>query len=178
MGRETSAETISHAKMVNMKYSGELERAKKLYSENRNWLKKIGRRKRGTLDSIFQQEHDRVFEEIDCLDCANCCKTTSPIFIMTDIVRISKNLKMKAQSFITSYLRTDEIGDYVLKSAPCPFLMPDNKCQIYEFRPRACKEYPHTNRKRMYQILDLTLKNSVICPAVDRIIAGLKVRHP
>jgi Fe-S-cluster containining protein len=42
----------------------------------------------------------------------------------------------------------------------------DNTCAIYEVRPKACREYPHTNRKKIYQINSLTLKNAKICPAV------------
>ena len=67
----------------------------------------------------------------------------------------------------------DEDSDYVLKSSPCSFLNEDNTCSIYEFRPLACAEYPHTNRKNMNQILDLTLKNAEICPAVATIVTKL-----
>ncbi|NBU47652.1 MAG: YkgJ family cysteine cluster protein, partial [Flavobacteriales bacterium] len=59
---------------------------------------------------------------------------------------------------------------YVLKSSPCTFLGDDNYCNIYEVRPLACREYPHTDRKNMFQILDLTAQNSKICPAVSRIV--------
>ena len=37
------------------------------------------------LDVTVQQIHNAVFENIDCLTCANCCKTTSPIFYKKDI---------------------------------------------------------------------------------------------
>ena len=63
----------------------------------------------------------------------------------------------------------DEEQDYVLTQAPCHFLGPDNKCSIYEHRPLACREYPHTNRKNMHQILNLTEKNTRVCPAVAEI---------
>jgi hypothetical protein len=39
--------------------------------------------------------HEEVFAQIDCLDCANCCKNHSPTFKATDIKRISKYLKIK-----------------------------------------------------------------------------------
>ena len=63
----------------------------------------------------------------------------------------------------------DEEHDYVLQKSPCFFLGEDNKCSIYEDRPLACREYPHTDRKNMHQILNLTLKNVEICPAVVQI---------
>ena len=76
---------------------------------------------------------------------------------------------MKSSEFIDEYLFRDSDGDYVLKSAPCPFLGTDNKCLVYEDRPKACREYPHTNRKNMQGILDLSLKNTLVCPAVFKI---------
>jgi Fe-S-cluster containining protein len=50
----------------------------------------------------------------------------------------------------------------------------DNTCQIYDHRPKACKEYPHTNRKNMMGILQLTAKNVLICPAVGQIMEKLE----
>ena len=134
-------------------------------------IKKINRKK---LDDVFNVEHDKVFDEIDCLKCANCCKTTSPIFRDSDIKKLSKHFKIKTHQFIDQYLKLDSEGDYVLRSAPCPFLWEDdNMCSVYDVRPLACKEYPHTDRKNMYQIVELTQKNTEICPAVCNIIENI-----
>lgn len=129
-------------------------------------LKKI---KAKVLDQMFLKSHNEKFEKMNCLSCANCCKTTSPIFLQTDIDRLSRVLKVKTSSFTTQYLHRDEEGDYVLNSAPCPFLGVDNKCLVYEERPKACREYPHTNRKNMHGILNLTVQNSQVCPVVHEI---------
>ena len=131
---------------------------------------KLQRTKPNNLDDVFHRLHDEAFEVIDCLTCANCCKTTSPIFYDRDIERLAKFMKLKPSQFIEKYLQIDPEKDYVLKTSPCIFLGNDNYCSVYEHRPLACREYPHTNRKRMYQILDLTLKNSQICPAVNSIV--------
>ena len=66
--------------------------------------------------------HDEAFEKIDCLSCANCCRNYSPRFKTPDIKRIAKHLRMKEGSFIETYLKLDEDGDYVVRSTPCPFL--------------------------------------------------------
>jgi Fe-S-cluster containining protein len=107
---------------------------------------------------------------MDCLTCANCCKTTSPIFRDADIRRIAKHLRIKESQLIQNYLKMDEESDYVLQKSPCTFLGADNKCDIYEVRPLACREYPHTDRKNMFQILEITVENTLICPAVARIV--------
>jgi len=154
------------------------EKAKEKWVENKKYFSKLKKRPPKRLDLIVHEIHDIEFESTNCLDCANCCKTTSPIFIEKDISRISKYLKMKEHQFISLYLDRDKDDFMVLKSAPCTFLAEDNSCLIYDVRPRACSEYPHTNRKKFIKITDLTLKNTEICPAVFNIIENLKNKVP
>jgi Fe-S-cluster containining protein len=143
-------------------------------ANNSDLYKKLRKTKIKELDKAFHEQHVQVFQEMDCLACANCCKTTSPIFYQADIDRLAKTLKMKVPEFIDTYLRVDEDNDYVLKSSPCSFLGHDNKCIVYENRPTACREYPHTDRKRMNQVLNLTFNNAEVCPAVYGIMEKLK----
>jgi len=142
--------------------------------ENKKFLAGLSKVREDIVDEAFHETHEEVFSEVDCLQCANCCKTTSPIFYPVDIDRLSKFMRVKPGEFIEKYLRIDEDNDYVLKSSPCPFLGADNYCSVYESRPKACREYPHTNRKKMTQILDLTFKNTKVCPAVLEIVERIK----
>lgn len=150
------------------------KKSEQLSKQNKLFYNKLKLRKPKNLDELFQQAHVNAFNEIDCLACANCCKTTSPIFYPTDIDRASRALRIKPGDFIEKYLRIDEDKDYVLKVSPCPFLAPDNYCTIYEDRPKACREYPHTDRKRIIQLLDLTYRNTLVCPAVLQITEEVK----
>jgi Fe-S-cluster containining protein len=150
------------------------EIAKNWSDDNKKFLQRLKKQDSRKLDKAFHETHEEVFAETDCLTCANCCKTTSPIFYQTDIERASKFLRMKPGDFIEMYLRIDEDKDFVLKSSPCAFLDSDNYCSIYESRPKACREYPHTNRKKMVQITDLTYKNTLVCPAVLEMVERLK----
>lgn len=143
--------------------------------QNRKFLTGLKKRNPREVDDAFHNLHEEVFNEIDCLTCANCCKTTSPIFYQTDIERVAKALRMKPGDFIEKYLRIDEDKDYVLKSSPCPFLDSENYCSVYADRPKACREYPHTNRKKMVQIMDLTYKNTLVCPAVLEMVERFKL---
>lgn len=127
-------------------------------------------------DDSVQDLHVEVFEEIDCLKCANCCKTTGPLLQSADIRRLSKRLKIPEKKFVDEYLKVDEEGDFVFKTMPCPFLLDDNACSVYEYRPRACRAYPHTDQKGQLDIFDLTRKNARICPAVSRILKRLSER--
>lgn len=143
------------------------------FPSNTKLKAKLRKVKPKELDQRFSEQHELAFEEIDCLDCANCCKTTSPIFIQTDIDRLAKVFRMKSSNFIEEYLHRDEEGDFVLNSSPCPFLNEDNKCLVYDERPKACREYPHTNRKNMHGILNLSLRNTLVCPAVFKIFSEI-----
>ena len=150
------------------------EKAKNKSAENKKFLQSLKKKDARLVDDTFHELHEEVFKETGCLTCANCCKTTSPIFYQRDIERLAKSMRIRPSEFITKYLHIDEDGDYVLNVAPCPFLDSENYCTVYEDRPTACREYPHTNRKRMVQILDLTLKNTEVCPAVFWIVEELK----
>ncbi len=141
---------------------------------NKAYLKKLRLVNQRKLDTVFHEAHDIVFEKTDCLSCANCCKTTSPIFYQKDVAQAAKALKMKPGEFIKKYLQEDTAKDMVLKQSPCPFLGNDNFCSIYKDRPAACREYPHTNRKKVYQLLDLTYNNTLVCPAVLEIVERIK----
>ena len=153
----------------NLKYNA--LQNKKAYQKTVQQLKKL---KPYDVDELFHAQHDEVFSEIDCLHCANCCKTTPALVSNEDINRISKYLQISSKDFIIKYVIKDDDGDTVLNKTPCTFLNADNKCAIYEVRPFACKDYPHTNRKKMHQILELTVKNTEICPAVVRILDNIK----
>jgi Fe-S-cluster containining protein len=143
-------------------------------TENKKFLASLKNKDARKVDDAFHEQHDHVFEEMNCLECANCCKTTSPIFYQNDIERLAKSMRIRPGEFIQKYLHLDEDKDYVLNVAPCPFLSPDNYCMVYENRPKACREYPHTNRKKMVQIMELTHKNTLVCPAVLEMVERLK----
>jgi uncharacterized protein len=126
------------------------------------------------LDERVHALHEAAFETINCLDCANCCRTLGPRITDTDVRRMAASLRIKPSVFVECYLVVDEDGDYIFRSMPCPFLGSGNFCSIYDVRPRACREYPHTDRRRVYQVMALTLKNSAICPAVFEILERLR----
>ena len=152
------------------------KKAKDKHNENKKFFAKLRKRPPKHLDLQMQELHEEEFKRTDCLTCANCCKTTGPLFTNKDIERISKHFRQKPAQFIANYLRIDEDNDHVLQQVPCTFLGEDNYCSIYEVRPKACREYPHTDRKDFHKISNLTLKNTAICPAAYNIVEEMKKR--
>ncbi len=138
---------------------------KQFYKKNKKKLEKM--------DNEIHYLHEVYSKETDCLGCANCCKSLGPAIYDKDIERIAKALKMKPSDVVEQYLKIDEDKDYVFKSMPCPFLMLDNYCSIYEYRPKACREYPHTDRKKFVQIYNLTVKNSYTCPIAYKVLSKI-----
>ena len=149
-------------------------KAKEKQQEHKKFLEKFKKKPPKNLDQKMEEIHDNVFNRIDCLSCANCCKTTGPLFTQKDIERLAHVFRLKPSQFIAKYLRIDEDNDYVLQQVPCPFLDSDNYCLVYEDRPKACREYPHTDRKKFYQINHLTLKNTLICPATYEVVEQMQ----
>jgi Fe-S-cluster containining protein len=153
------------------------------YQNDIKWVESNQKKVKKTIDSlkknrntdlIINNLHDEVFEDVDCLKCANCCRTTGPLLTGKDIERLSKHLKMTESNFTTNYLRIDEDGDFVFKTMPCPFLDTDNYCSVYANRPKACRAFPHTDASGQINILHLTRKNARICPAVSQIFQRLQ----
>jgi len=152
----------------------QLEKARSQKPAIRKFYRVLQRQKPARLDAAFREVHQEVFERQSCLSCAHCCQTVGPLFTPRDISRLASHFKLSEAAFQQKYLRRDEDGDLVLQSLPCPFLQDDKYCSVYPIRPKACREYPHTDRPRMHQVLSLTAKNSQHCPAVAEMTAQLR----
>lgn len=139
---------------------------RRFFSKNKKRLMKM--------DKEIHALHREVCAEIDCLECGNCCRTLGPMILPNDVDQMCKSLRIKPSVFIEKHLNTDEDGDMVFRSMPCPFLGKDNYCAVYENRPKACREYPHTDRKNFYQIYELSIKNASVCPIVFTVLERLK----
>lgn len=149
------------------------ELAQLAYPSSKQFYKK-NKKRLESMDLIVHDLHHRISAKTDCLSCGNCCRTLGPRITDKDIDKMAKALRMKHSDVFQTYLRQDEDGDFVFKSMPCPFLMSDNYCQIYDARPKACRDYPHTDRKKFYQLFELSIKNTFICPIVFEVIEELK----
>lgn len=149
-----------------------------------NWEKRASEKQKSYRDYLKKADknmvlkelpglHEKAFEVVDCLTCANCCKNYSPRFKTPDIKRISRVLGLRESEMIETYLTIDEEGDYVLKTKPCPFLGNDNVCSIYEDRPSDCRRFPYTDEDVFIKRQALTLKNTSFCPAAFYVIEKL-----
>jgi uncharacterized protein len=137
----------------------------------RNFLTRLEKRAPRGLDNKVKLADLQVWKEIDCLDCANCCKTMSPTYTKKDIERISSHLDMTEKAFRDKWLYKDKTGDWMNKKQPCQFLdLKTNKCDIYAVRPADCAGFPHHHKKKMVEYMHMYDQNIEYCPATYRLI--------
>ncbi len=141
----------------------------------RAFLSKIKKNPPADLDKLTVTLEKTVWKEIDCLSCANCCKTMSPTFTKTDIRRISKHFSLTPEAFSKKWLRKDRIGDMLNKTEPCQFLnLKDNKCSIYAIRPLDCAGFPHLSKKKMVDYMHVHKQNVELCPATYKLVENME----
>jgi len=166
-----NSKALEYHKLYNAAYLKQL--AKGQQKTFKKTIERLKNQKSGEVDLKFQTLHESFFETINCLECANCCRTLGPRLTQKDIDLLAKGLGIKSSLFIDRYLLVDEDNDYVFKSMPCPFLCADNYCSVYEYRPKACRDYPHTDQTKIQTILSTCLKNTQTCPVVYLIFNDL-----
>ena len=126
------------------------------------------------MPELVAREDAAMWKEVNCMECANCCKTMTPTYTTTDIRRISAHLGMTSKEFKEKWLvKEEDTGDWVNTTQPCQFLK-NNKCSIYDVRPRDCAEFPHHNKKPFDMYNDTFKNNLVHCPATLNLVDRLK----
>jgi len=140
--------------------------AKKNEDRNYYFIRSLKMKAPRPVDKLAKELHEEAFQKIDCTNCANCCKTISPLVTEKDSRRIARHFNMGVDEFKTQYLEKDREGDWLIKGLPCPFLGEDDKCTIYDVRPKDCREYPHANKKGFARRSHGHTANTLVCPAV------------
>lgn len=136
----------------------------------------LKQKSKAELDALFYPLYQEIFFKYDCTQCASCCRDLSPLFLEKDIERLADFFKMKKKQFIADYLKTDEDGDWVFNGLPCPFLCDDNRCLVYNERPKACRRFPHLLDGMTKELLLKTQLNAEVCPPVAEIVLLLLER--
>lgn len=147
----------------------------------RTYLSKLQKNAPRKLDEITVKLEKEVWEEVDCLSCANCCKTMTPTFTAADMKRIAAYFGQTVDEFKEKWLRKErgDKGDWMNKSEPCQFLnLETNMCSIYEIRPLDCAEFPHLTKK-LKDYGHVLKQNVEYCPAtyklVEKMMAAINI---
>lgn len=144
----------------------------------KSFLTRVEKKAPRGLDAIAVAIDKEVWQETDCLSCANCCKSMTPTFNTKDIKRISAHFNMTPALFKETYLNYEKKDkDWQNQRMPCQWLnLEDNKCSIYEIRPADCSGYPHLTKKKMVDYMHVHKQNIEYCPATYKMVEKMMER--
>ena len=142
----------------------------------KRFLTKIEKNPPRGLDKMTAALEPEVWKEVDCLTCANCCKTMTPTYTTADIKRIAAHFKQTPAEFKAQWLMYEKRDkDWQNKKQPCQFLnLKDNKCSIYEIRPLDCSGFPHLPKKKMTEYIHVHKQNIEYCPATYKLVEKMQ----
>ena len=121
---------------------------------------------------------EEIEEQIDCTQCANCCRVATVRLSDRDIERLAKHLSMTRAQFLDEYTTTSDDEGRILRrtdAAGCTFLE-GTTCTVYDARPDTCSRFPHLVRgngsiaSRMWQFID----RACYCPIVYNALEAFK----
>jgi Fe-S-cluster containining protein len=142
----------------------------------RVFLGKIERNPPRSLDKIAVEVEKEIWQEVDCITCANCCKSMTPTFTNKDIARISAHFNLSKSEFKEKWLFQDKKGDWMNTKTPCQFLdKKTNMCSIYDIRPADCAGFPHLAKKKMVNYIDVHKQNVEYCPATYKMVEKMQI---
>lgn len=157
-----------------------LKKHAKEYQQHKRRLRQFISRNEDTLTEkeapLVAAAEKSAWEKVDCLSCANCCKTMSPTYTKEDIHRIAGHLDMTPAAFKKKWLQFDKKSrDWMNASTPCQFLdLKTNMCQIYAVRPADCAGFPHFMKQPFKDYFYIHKQNIEYCPATLAMITKLE----
>ena len=130
------------------------------------------------LDRQFKRLHKEIFAQYDCSKCRNCCKEYKTEIPKKDLEKIAKKLDMSKSLLISTFLEKDSKSEnYLVRGEACAFLDQEGACILGNCKPKACRDYPFTNKPdRKGSLLDI-VQNTLVCPVVYEILERLKAEY-
>jgi Fe-S-cluster containining protein len=129
-------------------------------------------------DRILRRIAEGIEEQIDCTECANCCKVATVEVSERDVERLAKYLRIPPAKFVAEYtVESEEEGRILRRDERTGCIFLDGRdCTVYEARPDICQRFPHLVRgggsiaSRMWQFVD----RACYCPIVYNSLEAFK----
>lgn len=138
-------------------------------------LGKINRKAPRNIQSYAIKASDAAWKNLDCLECANCCKAMTPTYTNADMKRIAAHLDISVDEMKKRWLKKERsTGDWINKTTPCQFLdLKTNMCSIYAVRPADCAGFPHLHKRKFVDYIHVHKQNLSECPATFKMIDAM-----
>lgn len=152
-----------------------IEEAESAVERAFRFLRILKLKPRKPVDKLAKAVHTEVFSEINCVRCANCCRTLKPEFRPKDIASASIHLNISEDDLKAQYLQQNAQGNWETRTLPCPFLSENGFCGIYPVRPGDCSGFPHTDKSNFAARSWTHAENVRTCPAVFEILERMEI---
>ena len=130
------------------------------------------------LDALVAETARRVWDGVDCTQCARCCEAFTPCVTDAEQQRSADELGVSVEELRGRYLlhKPDDpnLPPWRTRGEPCAFLK-DRKCTIYEVRPSMCRDYPHLHEPEFAGRTLEMIERTLTCPIVYQVMEELKV---
>jgi uncharacterized protein len=129
-------------------------------------------------DRILRRVAEGIEEQIDCTQCANCCRVATAVVAERDLERLARYFRIPVAKFVAEYTEASEEEGRILRRSEetgCVFL-DGTACTVYDARPESCQRFPHVVRgngsiaSRMWQFID----RACYCPIVYNSLEAFK----
>jgi hypothetical protein len=135
-------------------------------------------------DRTLRHIAEEIEAQIDCTQCANCCKSATVTFSDRDVERLARYLRITPAKFLADHTVESPDEGRILKrtEAGCVFLE-GNLCGVYEARPDTCQRFPHLVRgagslaSRMWQFIDRACYCPIVFNSLEAFKDALKYPH-
>jgi uncharacterized protein len=124
----------------------------------------------------FRHIAQDIEEDMDCRQCANCCRLATVKLQERDIEKLAKFLRIKRERFLQDYTIKSDEGVILKRGETGCIFLSGNDCSIYESRPHTCENFPHLIRgagsflSRMWEMPD----RATYCPIVYNSLEAFK----
>jgi len=125
------------------------------------------------LDAFVHELVREVTAQIDCTQCAHCCRALEISLCTEDLVRLAVHLEREVSDIECEYAAPGKLCDRAFAQSPCAFL-DGNRCSVYPARPRDCREYPHLDKPAIRQRMLFILDQAAECPIIFNVLEGMK----
>lgn len=157
--------------LVQIRRLGEMKRDEnsrfRLYLKRHNYVERK-----------FKKIAEEIQDQIDCTQCANCCKVASVEPTERDIEKLAKFLGIGVEKFLAEYTVVDKEGVRNLRRTETGCIFLDGfDCIVYEARPRTCEFFPHVTKgegpitTRMWELVD----RATYCPIAYNSMEAFKL---